>query len=227
MKLITIPYAAGTRAAFYPLCRSLNAIVEMDVFEYPGHGQKISLPLLNSIPEIAKEMLSQMFPIFEPYCLLGYSMGGHVLCELYRMLLEKNYPLPAHVFLCAIDIPNQEPKEISDISDQTLRNELSLLGGTSAEILGNREFMEMLLPIYRADIVAERKYVLPYKQLFRCEGTVIVGETEWNDENHFSEWRRYFIKTVQFHIINGGHFFMLEEPEAFMRILVDSIKAIK
>ena len=35
--------------------------------------------------------------------------------------------------------------EISDISDQTLRNELSLLGGTSTEILENREFMEMLL----------------------------------------------------------------------------------
>lgn len=223
MKLIAIPYAAGTACAFQTVFSSLRPMIQAEAFEYPGHGQKTGLPLLDSIPDLAQEMLRQMFPIQEPYCLLGYSMGGHVLCELYRLLIQKHYPLPEHVFLCAIDVPNQQQGEEPDTSDQALQNELSELGGTAPEILDNSEFMEILLPIYRADIMAERKYVLPYEQLFRCEGTVIVGEDEWKEENHFSEWQRYFEKTVQFCKVNGGHFYIQEEPEILTKTIIRTL----
>ncbi len=182
---------------------------------------------MNSIPEMAQEMLRQMFPIYEPYCLLGYSMGGHVLCELYRLLLAKHYPLPEHVFLCGSEIPKQEPEEEEDLSDQKLKEELAEMGGTAEEILENAEFMEILLPIYRADLGAEGKYVLPYEPIFKCEGTVIAGQTEWDSENHFSEWQRYFEKPVQFCRVNGGHLFIQEGPEEFARMLMEKMDEIK
>ena len=84
MRIIVLPYAAGTAASFTSLQKRLFASVKMTVFEYPGHGQKIARPLLTSIPAIAQEILKELFPVNEPYCLLGYSMGGHVLCELYH-----------------------------------------------------------------------------------------------------------------------------------------------
>lgn len=227
MKLIMIPYAAGTAYSFQPIRSKLSPAVQTDVFEYPGHGQKLCLPLLHSISEMAQEMLKQMFPVREPYCLLGYSMGGHVLCELYRLLVEKNYPLPVHVYLCAIDIPKQQPEEETDTSDQALLDELKELGGTAPEILEDPEFMEMLLPIYRADILAERNYVLPCEQIFRCEGTVIVGEDELDQENQFSEWQCYFDKPVRFCTVHGGHFFLQEEPEAFAKLLSDTLRELK
>lgn len=227
LKIIAIPYAAGTAYSFQAVFIDLKPLVQAEAFEYPGHGRKIFLPLLESVPEIAQAILAEMFPIYEPYCLLGYSMGGHVLCELYRLLLKKRYPLPAHVFLCAIDVPKQEPEEATDTSDQALQKELMELGGTASEILENQEFMEMLLPIYRADIVAERNYVLPYDQIFRCEGTVIVGEAELNEENHFSEWQRYFAKPVRFRKVKGGHFFIQEEPGILAKILLDTIAGLQ
>lgn len=227
MRLIMIPYAAGTAYSFQALRSKIGQAAQTDVFEYPGHGQKLSLPLLRSVSEMAQEMLTQMFPVWEPYCLLGYSMGGIVLCELYRLLLEKNYPLPVHVFLCAIDVPRQQPEEETDMSDQALLEKLKELGGTAPEILENPEFMELLLPIYRADILAERNYVLLYEQIFRCEGTVIVGEEELNEEKQFSEWQRYFDKPIRFCKVKGGHFFIQEEPETFAKILKDTLRELK
>ena len=224
MRLIAIPFAAGTAYAFRQIQKHLNPSVQLDVFEYPGHGQKLCAQVLNSIPEIAQEMRKEMFPISEPYCLLGYSMGGHVLCELYRQLIENHYPLPIHVFLCAIDIPNQHEEEESDTSDQKLTEELMELGGTEPEILENPEFMEMLLPIYRADILAERSYVLPYEQLFRCKGTVIYGKEELKEERHFSEWQRYFLEPIQFREVCGGHFFMQETPQTLVDIINQTIE---
>lgn len=223
MKIIAIPYAAGTAYAFQSIQSRLKPFVHFDVFEYPGHGQKMWMPLKESIPEMAQELLKEMFPIYEPYCLLGYSLGGHVLCELYRLITEKKYPLPVHVFLCAADIPNQQPEEIVDISDQALHDELADFGGTSTEILENKEFMEMLLPIYRADIIAEKNYVLPYEQLFRCEGTVIIGKEEIKEDSHFYEWQRYFVRPIRFFDINSGHFFIQEDPDAFSTVINETV----
>ena len=219
MKLIAIPYAAGTAYAMQTIQRGLKPYVKLDVFEYPGHGQKLFLPLLDSIQGLAKEMLKEMFPIHEPYCLLGYSLGGHVLCELYRLLIENHYPLPVHVFLCAIDIPFQQEKKELDVSDQALLEELQKLGGTDPEILENPEFMEILLPIYRADIVAEDNYSLPVSPLFECSGTVIVGKSELEKENHFSEWQGYFRKPIRMFDVSGGHFFIQESPAMLSDII--------
>ena len=224
MKLIVIPYAAGTAYAFQTIRSMTNSAFQMDVFEYPGHGQKMCIPLLHSIPELAQAVMSQMFPVREPYCLLGYSMGGHVLCELYRLLIEKQYPLPYHIFLCGSDIPNQQLEEETDSSDQALLKELTELGGTPQEVLEDPEFLDLLLPIFRADILAEKNYVLPYEQLFRCEGTVIMGKAELKEDSHFSEWQRYFEKPVRFCQVNGGHFFMKEEPELFAEILINTMQ---
>ena len=228
MRLIAIPFAAGTAYAFQPIKSKLKPSIRFEVFEYPGHGQKMWLPLKDNLRDIAQEMLKEMFPVEEPYCLLGYSMGGHVLCELYRLLIEKHYPLPVHVFLCAIDIPNQLPKEKTEVSDEELLKEIKSLGGTAPEVLENREFMEMLLPIYRADIQAEDSFVLPYEQLFRCEGTVIVGKKELEDEKqNFTDWQRYFTSPIHMHEVKGGHFYLHESPRAFSKIINSTIEELE
>ena len=186
------------------------------------------MPLKNSIHELAQDLLKEMFPIEEPYCLLGYSLGGHVLCELYRLLIEKQYPLPVHVFLCAIDVPNQHSKEETEKSDEALLEEIKSLGGTAPEVLENQEFMEMLLPIYRADIQAEDNFVLPFTQLFRCEGTVIVGKKEFEAEmQSFSDWQNYFSSPIQIQEVKGGHFYLHESPMAFSKIINSTIENLE
>jgi surfactin synthase thioesterase subunit len=95
-----------------------------------------------------------------PFALFGHSMGGLVAFELARILRDRGYPQPVHLFVSASAAPNwrQPRRPLSRAADGELRKELEALNGTPPALLADDDLMARMLPALRADLAVLEDY---------------------------------------------------------------------
>lgn len=232
MVIYALPYAAGSASLYHEVIQHLHQGIRLVPLELPGHGRRMRENLLESIPEMAKDAFRQIAKngFREPYCLLGYSMGGAVCYELYQLLRAQRCPLPRHMFICSSDIPahKQNFSGIRKMSDEELIVQLQELGGTPQEVLENKELMELILPLVRADFAAVEEYYPTITLKMNCGGTVIYGTLELAaTENRFADWQNFFSQTVCFIGVEGGHFFIHDNPDLLAGVIMQVIRNLE
>ncbi|HKJ37961.1 MAG TPA: thioesterase domain-containing protein, partial [Anaerolineales bacterium] len=90
----------------------------------------------------------------------GHSLGGTVAFELARHLCQNELSQPNAIFISACAAP-QVPKTLPPIHtlpDHEFLNSLKELGGIPNEILQNKEMLDLLLPVLRADFELTETY---------------------------------------------------------------------
>ncbi len=98
IKLFCLPYAGGSSTIFSGWKRFLDASVELVALELPGHGTRMSEPLLNHAGSVTEDLLSKQNPIWMiRLCHFGHSMGSPLAYELQKKLTMENKQ-PIHMF---------------------------------------------------------------------------------------------------------------------------------
>lgn len=228
MKIIAFPYAFGSAGIYHEFKCKLESKIDFQAFDYPGHGSRIVEEPLYTIEDIVNDSFRLIKDsVSEPYCLLGYSMGGLVAFGLYKKLKMNRMTLPKHIFLLASCEPSYKfiYEDYENYTLEDVKDILRYRNGTSEEVLAENELIELIAPAVKADSIALRDYNCTPEELTEdgCGVTVVRGNAEPEIKRCHEEWERYFQRKIEYIVVEGDHFFLFKEGEKMLTKLSDII----
>lgn len=230
MKILAFPYAFGSANIYFEFKNTLGSRFDLQSFDYPGHGIRLGEDTITSISGLADDALKQIIGLInEPYCLMGYSMGGLVVFELYKKLKARNLPLPEHIFMLGTCEPSHKFQK-GDFENYDLEGVKDILrkrNGTSEEILAEDELIELIAPGVKADSIALRDYSCDADSsaAIECGATVVRGSREKDTNKCHKEWEKYLHRSIDYHTVEGDHFFLFKEGEKMRAQISDIVSA--
>lgn len=148
--LFCFPYAGGS-AMMYCRWRSLlSAFIQIHPIELSGRGKRMNEPFYQTMEQAVEDayLSIPVHVLDEPIAFFGYSMGSLIAYELARYLHEKHGKEPIHLFAAARRAPQIQGDglKLYRLPEAEFLQEIIKLGGMSAEVLENKELLEMILP---------------------------------------------------------------------------------
>lgn len=218
MKLFCLTYAGGNAAFYDDLEKQLAGCIDFIKFEYSGHGKRHKEKFYSSMGELADDAykyLIQAIDDSDEYALMGYSMGSIGAIEVLRRVLQEKFVLPNRIFLAA-----HEPYTKSELADfdmdaneELVKERTIKFGAVPEQLISNRSFWRMYLPIYKADYSIIGNYSFENFVLETdVPATVLYSETD-TPIAKIENWKKYFVKECQFVEFTGNHFFIQDNVE--------------
>ncbi|OEE65941.1 hypothetical protein A1OO_09025 [Enterovibrio norvegicus FF-33] len=211
MRLFCFPYAGGNAATFQAWTQVLPTFVELVIVQPPGRASRLLEPAINNMHEMTTELLKFSKDITSlPYVLLGHSLGSRVAYQLAVELIEQHYPSPIHFIASGSRAPHtvKTSERICDLPDKLFLDKIAAMNGTPKEVMMNKELMELLLPMLKADFSISDNYQASQSPL-PCDITALAGtDDEQVSEKQLVAWAELTsteFKSMHFH---GGHFFI-------------------
>lgn len=219
-RLICLPHA-GSSPVFFRNWAQFFPDAEVYTVCYPGRGTRIEEPFPTNLISLSHDIADVIGSLADrPIVLFGHSMGAAIGLEVARSLESKGISV-AHLFASGSrngPCPPKDPVVYED--DDTICEQLKIIGGTDVEIIDDPIFRELALPAVRADGAMFRAYMMQNEPKLICPVTTIFGDDDphadirpWNDiaRNGFKE-----------HIVSGDHFYLTSNPP--INILHNSLK---
>ena len=222
VRLICIPYAGGSAAAFRNWPARLPADVEMLAVQLPGRGARIGEPLLRRLDRVVEEIGAAIPDARVPTVLFGHSMGGLTAFMLCRWLRAQGRPLPSHLIVSGRRAPQHGESEppAHMLPDAALIAKLRRYGGTPDVLLREPELMELMLPIIRADfeVIASFRHV-PEAPL-GIPVVALAGQQDTTAPPRVVEgWREHTSADFSLHLFPGSHFFVHSDEPAVLSLV--------
>lgn len=229
-KIFTLTYAGGSSDFYTGLKDILFAKgVTLIPLEYAGHGTRRKELLYSDFSELAEDITKQILQNIsegEAYSIMGYSMGTIATVEVLKQLSNMKAPMPQKVILAA-----HEPKEKcelsdwnEDVSEEFIKERVLRFGGVSPELIENRVFWRVYLPIFENDFRMIEEY--DFTQIgLRTDIPALVLYSE--TDTPFSEienWNKYFVGPNEFREYSGNHFFINDHMEAISERIAQWVK---
>lgn len=230
LRLFCFPYAGGRAASFRRWSDELPTTIEVCPVELPGRGTGIgSTPFTRLLP-LVQAIAQALLPYLDkPFAFFGHSMGALVSFELTRLLRREYGLLPLHLFVSgrrAPQIPNLEPP-IHILPEPALLEELRRLNGTPQAVLENKELMQLLIPIVRADFAVNETYVYTSEPPLECPITTFGGLQDVEvSYDHLEAWANQTSASFSLQLLPGNHFFLHSAQSLLLQILVQELRQL-
>lgn len=238
---------AGGAASFYNILKPyLKPFIELESMEYAGRGERWKEAFYQDFKELADDLYPYIrgkvcaghgvdAPQEEqrvgskPYALLGYSMGSIAAVEiLNKILIEKEFPPPVHVFIAA-----HEPHTKSELQefcaeelDERVKERTIRFGGIPESLISNRSFWRLYLPIYRADYSMIGRYDFEKLALKTSIPATIFYSEEDTPLADMKQWKKHFAGVCEFIRFHGGHFFIQQHSQEIAAIISERLLQI-
>lgn len=223
MRLFCFPYAGGSAFNFTPWRAALDPSIEICAVQLPGRGARISDRPISSMPALLKMMapaITQHSPL--PFVFFGHSVGALIAFELARYLRLHGVGGPDHLFMSGCQAPQYRSptRKLHELPDAAFLDELRSYNGTPAEVLENRELMELMLPTIRADFALAEDYVYRSGPQLQVPVSVFAGKDDDNKApGQVDGWTRETANDCRITWFEGGHFFVNTARDAVIRQL--------
>lgn len=213
LRLLCFPYAGGGASIYRLWPADLPATVEVRAVQLPGReGRWREEPFrrLEPLAEATTEALSGHLD--RPFAFFGHSMGAILAFEVTRRLRRRGLPRPRHLFVSGRSAPRVEVRDppIHELPREEFIDALRRFSGTPEEVLQNRELMELVEPLLRADFSVSETYAYTPDAEPLAVPLTALGGVEDPDvpPEDLSPWREETTGPFQEHLLPGGHFFL-------------------
>jgi surfactin synthase thioesterase subunit/NAD(P)-dependent dehydrogenase (short-subunit alcohol dehydrogenase family) len=189
----------------------------------PGRENRAAEAVVESIPELADQVLPQVLPLLDrPFVIWGHSYGGILALEVIRRLRERHQREPAHFLLTATMAPHlihrwQKRESIlkAMIADNSPEYLISL-----SRYVDDPDFIRAILPLMRRDFPLLKNYRFQPFSPLSCPITAFAARRDdavYPDE--ISEWSLH--TQGGFHLIevDGDHWFLNRNRAHIISIL--------
>ncbi|MGO2415681.1 alpha/beta fold hydrolase [Halomonas sp. AOP42-C2-23] len=222
-RLICLAHAGGAASFFREWGNMLPQDIEVVSVQYPGREERIEELLIDDLPRLIAQLANALVCMPQwldrPYALFGHSMGGAVAHELCLALRERGLPLPTHLLVSACEAPSRRKDErFHLVSDAALQDEISRLGGASADFVSSSELIELVLPVIRSDYQLIETYRpdpdrIPLDMPITALTGDDYGELDPADARAWCEETTHAFQHLEF---TGGHFYLIGQRRAVL-----------
>nr|AXL05590.1 thioesterase [uncultured bacterium] len=217
-----LPHAGGSASFFFPVGKALAPTVEVLAVQYPGRQDRRDEPVLDSIPELADQIVHALRHTGDrPLALFGHSMGAILAYEVALRMPDAGLPAPTHVFVSGRRAPCCDRRDpIPQLSDARIVSELKTLSGTDAAMLDDPEVLAMILPAMRGDYRAVQTYRHDPDRKLDCPVTILTGDDDPRvciDEA--KAWAEHTTGPTDLEVFPGGHFYLVDQSEQVIATL--------
>src|ERR1700738_4476769 len=154
LRLFCFPYAGGSAAIYQDWQQHAPNWLQICPVELPGRGRLCAENPSGSIPALAAAITSALYPYTNtPYALFGHSMGALIAFEVACGLEAGGRATPCRT------------PPVGHLADPEFLAHVRDLNGTPTEVLANKELMDVLLPVLRADFALCEQYRMRGLQL--------------------------------------------------------------
>ena len=213
-QLFCFPFAGGSTMAYRPWLKHLSRDIELIAVQLPGRGSLFGQRLFDNMADLVAELFIQIKERIEkPFMFFGHSMGSKIAFELACTMQREHCPLPMHFFASGAGAPFKPRKAapIHPLPDDEFIRRVSALNGTSEKVLQNRELMQFVLPMLRADFKLAETYLSDSQAVLPITATIMGGDSDTAiSREDLLAWQQVFGRVQDIKIFEGGHFFINE-----------------
>jgi medium-chain acyl-[acyl-carrier-protein] hydrolase len=218
LRLFCFPYAGGGASVYRCFPEHLPSDVDVCPIQFPGREGRWGEPPFTRMPPLITTLADVLRPLCDvPFALFGHSLGAYVAFELARELHRRQAPLPRHLFVSgarAPHIPDPAP-HIHRLPDPLLLPRLLEYDRMPSAISGNAEYLQLFLPILRADFELYETYVYLPQDPLDCPIAAFAGLQDRKVSSPaVAQWKLHTKSAFTFHAFPGDHFFIFRHQKS-------------
>jgi medium-chain acyl-[acyl-carrier-protein] hydrolase len=228
VRLLCIPHAGGSAAAFRTWGRWLPPGIELQALELPGRGARWSERLLTDIEALLDDLESAAEGAGEDFALFGHSVGALITFELARHLERRGGPCPQRLFVSARRAPHlPSPRRPTfSLTDRDLVRAVHDFNGTPEEVLGDSQLLDLMLPVIRADLAIDETYEYRPGPPLRCPISALGGIADAVvTRQELAAWQSHTSDRFTLRMVEGDHFFIRSQEPVVVQLVAGDLEA--
>lgn len=237
--LVCLAHAGGSIALYREWQRQLPSWVCLHAVELPGHGARRTLPAHREWPALIEQLatelrteLSAQLEAARPFAVFGHSMGALVGLELIHAIRQREGRAPVWFGASATVAPRRRKTETHwlDAPRDLMLEKLKERGGTPAELLADRDFVDLVMPVLRADFHLCGVHPLHAARVIRepldCPIDVLTGRGDPATANSadVAAWSHETRGVCTVRAFDGGHFYLDDARVAVLACVAASLR---
>lgn len=230
LRLFCFPYSGSGASAFQAWTARLPREVELCAVQLPGRETRLRETPLTSLRPLLEALMDVIPPYLDkPYVFFGHSLGALIAFELARKLRRDYQTVPLQLFVSARPAPQTPPREspVYRLPDEQFIESLRQFNGTADAVLDNKELMNLLLPVLRADFQINETYFCTAEEPLECPITAFRGaDDEMTSYANVDGWREQTSNSFILRTLPGGHFFIYSAEERFWQIFSHDLQQL-
>jgi medium-chain acyl-[acyl-carrier-protein] hydrolase len=178
-------------------------------------------------------LVDALAPLFEafrdkPFVFYGHSMGAVVGFELAHGIRDRMGVEPAHLI-----VSGRQPPGVPDshspsynLPEAEFIDWLRRMNGTPKEVLENRQLMEIMLPLLRADFQLCETYECPPRPPLSCPVTALRGVDD-PDVQSLDAWCEVTTGRCSIRVFPGDHFFLHTYEKQLLELISRELQRVR
>lgn len=228
LTLFCFPCAGASATSYLRWRRLVPSWLRIEPVEPPGRGLRMGETLLResgaAIEDLTAKLLSQ---IRGRYALFGHSMGALLAFGCAHRLLKHGAPPPLALAVAATAAPTcRPPKAERRKSDVELIDDLRRLNGAPEALFRDAEMLRLTLDVLAADYEICNSFEAKEAHALSVSILVYGGMTDSVSEAQLSAWGLESNAPSTVTMFDGGHFFIREHENAFLRHLIRDLSRL-
>ena len=218
LKLFCFPFAGAGSSIFRQWSRFVSPEIMICPIQLPGRETRIGEPAFTEMNPLVDSVVAGLQNYLDgSFAFFGHSMGALIAFEVARRLQKEKLALPRLLIASGAPAPHivRTLPVTYDLADDELVEALRKYQGTPDEVLKDRELLQIVLPIVRADFQLVETYVYEAAEPLLCPILTIRGsEDEHVPPEADDAWGLVTKARHSKLVLAGNHFFLLDSPAA-------------
>jgi surfactin synthase thioesterase subunit len=226
VQLICFPHAGGSASFFFPVAKALSPSVDVCAVQYPGRQDRRSEPNIDDLQDLADAIFPVVRPLADrPLAFFGHSMGAILAYEVALRLEKDGAPPLVRLYASGRRAPSRYREEaVHKKGEAAIIAELRALSGTNADLLGDPDALEMILPAVKADYKAVETYEHTPGQSLTCPVMALIGDSDPRvTADEAKAWSEHSTGSFDMRTFPGGHFYLVDEAPQILKLISEDL----
>jgi medium-chain acyl-[acyl-carrier-protein] hydrolase len=228
LRLFCFPYAGSGASIFRTWSDGLPPDVEVCPVQFPGRGARLMEAPFTALSPLVRALAHALAPLLDkPFGFFGHSLGALVGFELARQLRRQYCVQPVRLFVSANGAPQipRRDRPIHTLPEGEFVAELRRLNGTPELLLEEAEFMQIMLPILRADFAVSETYAYSSGPPLDCHISGFGGLQDHRvSHGDLEAWRDQSSVSFSLRMFPGDHFFLNAAQPLLLELLSQELR---
>jgi medium-chain acyl-[acyl-carrier-protein] hydrolase len=227
LRLFCLPHAGGGASLYRTWSAALPTDIDVCPVQLPGRETRAREAPLSRLRALVPAIAEGLLPMLDaPFAFFGHSMGGLLGFELARYLRRQWGRLPVRLLVAGHRAPHlpRRGSSLHSLPEPHFSQELRTLGGTPAEVLDNRELMNVVAPVLRADFAVCETYEYAPDEPLACPISVFGGlDDRMVPPTDLSAWGEHTRSGFSVRLLPGNHFFVRSAPAPLLQAIAGDL----